>query len=204
MGNLDQQSGAQQYIGGGGETLLEKRQRLLRDREGALKKALEKLKRKRSLLRQGRQKKHLPHVAVVGYTNAGITCGRVGWAPHQINIKPNFCPPGAPPTTTTPYQVTITNQQMHSLDQCCVTRVGTRTWVRTRVHFTRTRTRVQFFSLWLGLGLRNRDSWLGLESRPSPSSSSRAVLRCLLWHLIHFVICFHVLEDKQCWIYVDY
>ena len=41
--------------------------------------------------------------------------------------------------------------------QCCVTRVGT----RTRVHFTRTRTRVQFFSLWLGL--RNRDSWLGSE-----------------------------------------
>ena len=68
--------------------------------------------------------------------------------------------------------------------QCCVTRVGT--W--TRVHFTRTRTRVQFFSLWLGLGLRNRDSWLGPESRPSPSSSSRAVLHCLLWHSIHFVV----------------
>ena len=55
----------------------------------------------------------------------------------------------------------------------------------------------QFFSLWLGLGLRNRDSWLEPESRPSPSSSGRAVLRCLLWHLIHFVVCFHVLEDKQ-------
>ena len=51
------------------------------------------------------------------------------------------------------------------------------------------------FSLWLGL--RNRDSWLGPESRPSPSSSGRAVLRCLLWHSIHFVVCFHVLEDKQ-------
>ena len=84
--------------------------------------------------------------------------------------------------------------------QCCVTQVGT----RTRVHFTRTRTRVQFFSLWLGigLGLRNHDPWLGPESPPpppppSPSSSGRAVLRCLLWHSIHFVVCFHVLEDKQ-------
>ena len=68
-----------------------------------------------------------------------------------------------------------------SLQQCCVTRVGTR-------------TRVQFFSLWLGLGLRNRDSC------PSPSSSGHAVLRCLLWHSIHFVVCLHVLEDNKCWI----
>lgn len=71
--DLDQQSGAQQYIGGGGETLLEKKQRQLRDREGAVRRALEKLKRKRGLLRQGREKKHFPHVAVVGYTNAGKT-----------------------------------------------------------------------------------------------------------------------------------
>ena len=35
------------------------------------------------------------------------------------------------------------------------------------------------------------------DSGPSPSSSSRAVLHCLLWHSIHFVVCFHVLEDKQ-------
>ena len=87
--------------------------------------------------------------------------------------------------------------------QCCVTRVGT----RTRVLFTRTRTRVQFFALWhgIGLGLGNRDSRLGPESRPSPSSSGRAVLRCLLWHSIHFVVVFHVLEDKQILNnYVDY
>ena len=54
------------------------------------------------------------------------------------------------------------------------------------VFFTLTRTR-----------LRTQKSWLGPKSRPSPSSSSRAVLRCLLWHSIHFVVCFHVLEDKQ-------
>lgn len=71
--DLDQQSGAQQYIGGGGETLLEKKQRQLRDKEGALRKALEKLKGKRALLRKGRERKHFPHVAVVGYTNAGNT-----------------------------------------------------------------------------------------------------------------------------------
>nr|XP_054762581.1 putative GTP-binding protein 6 isoform X1 [Lytechinus pictus] len=71
--DLDQQSGAHQYIGGGGETLLEKKQRLLRDKEGALRKALEKLKGKRDLLRKGRERKHFPHVGVVGYTNAGKT-----------------------------------------------------------------------------------------------------------------------------------
>ncbi|XP_071503150.1 putative GTP-binding protein 6 [Diadema antillarum] len=70
---LDQQGGGQQYIGGGGETLLEKQQRLLRDKEGALRKALAKLKQKRGLLRAGREKKNFPHVAVVGYTNAGKT-----------------------------------------------------------------------------------------------------------------------------------
>ena len=54
------------------------------------------------------------------------------------------------------------------------------------VFFTLTRTRT-----W------TQKSWLGPESRPSPSNSGRAVLRCLLWHSIHFVVCFHVLEDKQ-------
>ena len=44
------------------------------------------------------------------------------------------------------------------VNQCCATRVGTRTRVLTQVHFTRTRSRVQFFSLWLGLGLKNWDS----------------------------------------------
>ena len=43
---------------------------------------------------------------------------------------------------------------------------------------------------------RTQKSWLVPESRPSPSSSGRAVLRCLLWHSIHFVVCFHVLGDN--------
>ncbi|XP_033112706.1 putative GTP-binding protein 6 [Anneissia japonica] len=70
---LDQQSGRQNYIGGGGETLLEIQQRLLSSRELKIKKALEKLKKKRSLLRIGRRKKHFPIISVVGYTNAGKT-----------------------------------------------------------------------------------------------------------------------------------
>ena len=94
-------------------------------------------------------------------------------------------------THTFPHGMTWFSAFQCAIHQCCVTRVGT----RTRVLFTRTRTRVQFFSLWLGL--RNRDSWLWPESRSSPSSSGRAVLRCLLWHSVHFVVCFHVLEDKQ-------
>ena len=44
------------------------------------------------------------------------------------------------------------------------------------------------FSLWLWL--RIHDSWLWPESRLSPSSSGHAVLRCLLWHSIHFVVVF--------------
>ena len=53
-----------------------------------------------------------------------------------------------------------------------------------------------FFTLTLTLTLTQK-LWLGHESRPSPSSSGRAMLCCLLWHSIHFVVCFHVWEDKQ-------
>ena len=85
------------------------------------------------------------------------------------------------------------------VDQCCVTR----TRVRTRVHFTWTRIRVQFFSLWLGLGLglRNRDSWLGPKSRPSPSSSGRAVLRCYsdIRYILLFVFMFWKINKCGMW-----
>ena len=57
------------------------------------------------------------------------------------------------------------------------------------VFFTLTRTRT-----------RTQKSWLVTRARVTPESkqySGRAVLRCLLWHSIHFVVCFHVLEDKQ-------
>ncbi|KAG7276306.1 hypothetical protein CRUP_015629 [Coryphaenoides rupestris] len=52
-----------------GETLLEFQQRLLKEREGKIRRALEVLRRKRKLLRSARTHKDLPVVSVVGYTN---------------------------------------------------------------------------------------------------------------------------------------
>lgn len=72
-GKLEHPSGKAMYVGGSGETFIETRQRLLRERELKIKKALEKVKSKRQLLRQNRIKKEIPTVAVIGYTNAGKT-----------------------------------------------------------------------------------------------------------------------------------
>lgn len=54
-----------------GETLWEVQQRLLKEREMKIRSALEKLKRKRKLLRSRRQRCHFPVVSVLGYTNCG-------------------------------------------------------------------------------------------------------------------------------------
>lgn len=54
-----------------GETLLEVQQRLLRERELKIRSALEKLRRKRHLLRSQRKHKEFPVVSVLGYTNCG-------------------------------------------------------------------------------------------------------------------------------------
>ncbi|KAL7396698.1 hypothetical protein ABVT39_010205 [Epinephelus coioides] len=69
--NLDQQGGGSRYIGGSGETLLEVQQRLLKEREMKIRSALEKLRRKRHLLRSQRKHKEFPIVSVLGYTNCG-------------------------------------------------------------------------------------------------------------------------------------
>ncbi|XP_070688883.1 putative GTP-binding protein 6 [Pempheris klunzingeri] len=73
MANLDQQGGGTRYIGGSGETLLEVQQRLLKEREGRIRLALEKLRKKRHLLRSQRKHKEFPIVSVLGYTNCGKT-----------------------------------------------------------------------------------------------------------------------------------
>ncbi|XP_034064131.1 putative GTP-binding protein 6 [Gymnodraco acuticeps] len=73
MANLDQQGGGSRYIGGSGETLLEVQQRLLKEREMKIRLALEKLRRKRKLLRSQRKHKEFPVVSVLGYTNCGKT-----------------------------------------------------------------------------------------------------------------------------------
>lgn len=71
--NLDQQGGGSRYIGGSGETLYEVQQRLLKEREMKIRSTLEKLRRKRHLLRAQRKHKEFPIVSVLGYTNCGKT-----------------------------------------------------------------------------------------------------------------------------------
>ncbi|KAM7012005.1 putative GTP-binding protein 6 [Tautogolabrus adspersus] len=73
IANLDQQGGGARYIGGSGETLLEVQQRLLKEREMKIRSALEKLRKKRHLLRSQRKHKEFPIVSVLGYTNCGKT-----------------------------------------------------------------------------------------------------------------------------------
>lgn len=70
-GNYDQQRGGTHTRGGSGETLLEKQKRIITERERKLKKKLEVIKKRREQVRHNRHKKHVPTVAVVGYTNAG-------------------------------------------------------------------------------------------------------------------------------------
>uniref|UniRef100_A0A668VZR8 Putative GTP-binding protein 6 n=1 Tax=Oreochromis aureus TaxID=47969 RepID=A0A668VZR8_OREAU len=73
MANLDQQGGGSRYIGGSGETLYEIQQRLLKEREIKIRLALEKLRKKRHLLRSQRKHREFPVVSVLGYTNCGKT-----------------------------------------------------------------------------------------------------------------------------------
>ncbi|XP_041647572.1 putative GTP-binding protein 6 [Cheilinus undulatus] len=73
IANLDQQGGGARYIGGSGETLLEVQQRLLKEREMKIRSALEKLRKKRHLLRSQRKHREFPIVSVLGYTNCGKT-----------------------------------------------------------------------------------------------------------------------------------
>ena len=69
--DFDQQRGGTHFIGGAGETQLEKERRVLLLREQKLKKKLQSLKKHREEVRHDRHKRHVPTVAVVGYTNAG-------------------------------------------------------------------------------------------------------------------------------------
>ncbi|KAJ8253166.1 hypothetical protein GJAV_G00209840 [Gymnothorax javanicus] len=73
LANLDQQGGGSRYIMGSGETMMEVQQRILRDRELKIRSALEKLSRKRQLLRSHRKQRQFPTISIMGYTNCGKT-----------------------------------------------------------------------------------------------------------------------------------
>lgn len=110
--NLDQQGGGSRYIGGSGnqpsdslqrvpknkqkasalslvfagETLYEVQQRLLKEREMKIRSTLEKLRRKRHLLRAQRKHKEFPIVSVLGYTNCGGRSQR--WRAKHPDLQP--------------------------------------------------------------------------------------------------------------------
>ncbi|XP_072433040.1 putative GTP-binding protein 6 [Chiloscyllium punctatum] len=73
VAHLDQQGGGSRYIMGSGETFMEVQQRLLKERELKIRGVLEKLRRKRQLLRTKRKRREFPIISVMGYTNCGKT-----------------------------------------------------------------------------------------------------------------------------------
>lgn len=89
VANLDQQGGGSRYIMGSGETLMEVQQRLLKERELKIRYALERLCKKRHLLRSQRIHRDFPTISVMGYTNCGKTTlikaltGDVGLQPRD-------------------------------------------------------------------------------------------------------------------------
>ncbi len=68
--HLERQRGGFGFVGGPGESQLELDRRMLETRIANIKKALEQVRKTRTLHRKARQKSH-PVVALVGYTNAG-------------------------------------------------------------------------------------------------------------------------------------
>ncbi len=72
--HLSRQGGSGMGAMGAGETQLETDRRLVRKRIDTLKAELEKLRSQRATRRKQRQRRPTPHVAIVGYTNAGKSC----------------------------------------------------------------------------------------------------------------------------------
>ncbi|KAK2705325.1 hypothetical protein QYM36_017386, partial [Artemia franciscana] len=69
----DRLGGSTSAIGGAGETFFETRKRLLSARERRIKDQLETLRAQRQRVRINREKRQIPVISVVGYTNAGKT-----------------------------------------------------------------------------------------------------------------------------------
>ena len=70
-GHLDRQGGGGFAARGEGETQLEVDRRLARERIGRLRDELAEVRKQRATQRKERIKEGLPHLAIVGYTNAG-------------------------------------------------------------------------------------------------------------------------------------
>jgi GTP-binding protein HflX len=70
-GHLDRQGGGGTGTRGEGETQLEVDRRLARERIGRLREELAEVRKQRATQRKERLKDGLPHIAIVGYTNAG-------------------------------------------------------------------------------------------------------------------------------------
>ena len=58
-------------VGGGGETHLELKRRLLSEKEAKIHKELYHINNQRMQNRTERINKHIPQIALIGYTNAG-------------------------------------------------------------------------------------------------------------------------------------
>uniref|UniRef100_A0A8C7B8H3 GTP binding protein 6 (putative) n=1 Tax=Neovison vison TaxID=452646 RepID=A0A8C7B8H3_NEOVI len=69
----DAQGRGSRYIMGSGESFVQVQQRLLKEKEMKIRKALERLRQKRQLLGRQRRRQEFPVIAVVGYTNCGKT-----------------------------------------------------------------------------------------------------------------------------------
>ncbi len=69
--HLERQRGGAGFMGGPGETQIELDRRIISDKIGVARRALEQVKRSRGLHRKERQSKPYPTIALVGYTNAG-------------------------------------------------------------------------------------------------------------------------------------
>ncbi|XP_050775462.1 putative GTP-binding protein 6 isoform X4 [Gopherus flavomarginatus] len=84
ISHLDQQRGGSRYIMGSGETFMEMQYRLLKEKEFKIRNALEKLRRKRSVLRTQRERPHagyLPSHLEVIYVD---TIGFLSELPHDL------------------------------------------------------------------------------------------------------------------------
>ncbi|XP_051047945.1 LOW QUALITY PROTEIN: putative GTP-binding protein 6 [Phodopus roborovskii] len=70
---LDHEGRGSRYIMGSGESFTELRHRVMKEKEAKIRRALERLRDKRSLLREAAHTGEFPIVSVVGYTNCGKT-----------------------------------------------------------------------------------------------------------------------------------